>query len=64
MTRAIIESRIFQKIGCDINLEADFAPKPIAVNQMKLASIAPITKNHLSVPNWLEILPSRITVSR
>ena len=45
------ESRIFQNIGRDINFEADFAPNPIAVNQMKLASIAPKTKNHFSDPN-------------
>jgi hypothetical protein len=51
MIAAIIESRIFQKIGFDINLEADFAPNPIAVNQVKLAIIAPRTKNHLSEPN-------------
>ena len=51
MIAAMIESRIFQNIGRDINFEADFAPKPIAVNQIKLASIAPITKNHLSDPN-------------
>ena len=29
MITAISESRIFQKIGLDINREADFAPKPI-----------------------------------
>jgi hypothetical protein len=64
MIAAMIESRIFQNIGRDINREADFAPKPIAVNQIKLAIVAPRTKNHLSFPNWFEILPSKITVSR
>jgi hypothetical protein len=51
MIAAIKESSIFQKIGRDINLEADLAPKPIDVNQRKLAIIAPATKNHLSEPN-------------
>ena len=43
MITAISESRIFQKIGLDIKREADFAPKPIEVNQRKLAMIAPVT---------------------
>jgi hypothetical protein len=51
MITAISESRIFQKIGLDMNRDADLAPKPIEVNQRKLAKIAPITKNHLSEPN-------------
>ena len=51
MITAIRESRIFQKIGRDMNREADFAPKPIEANQVKLAIIAPRTKNHLSEPN-------------
>ena len=51
MIAAISESRTFQKIGRAINLEADLAPKPIALNQVKLAIMAPKAKNHLSESN-------------
>lgn len=44
ITVAIIESSIFQKMGFDMNLEADRAPNPIAVNQTKLAVAPPMAK--------------------
>ena len=44
--------------------DAALAPNPIDENQIKLAQEAPIAKNHLSLSNWLAMLPTKITVSR
>ncbi|MEN9857510.1 MAG: hypothetical protein RLZZ222_657, partial [Actinomycetota bacterium] len=48
ITVAIIESRIFQNIGFDINREAARAPKPIVENQTTLATAPPMAKNQRS----------------
>ena len=46
-----MESRIFQKIGRDMNREAALAPNPIAENQRKLPIEAPSAKNQRSSSN-------------
>jgi hypothetical protein len=51
ITIAIRESRTFQKMGFDINLEAAFAPNPIELNQRTLATAPPMANHHLSSPN-------------
>jgi hypothetical protein len=64
MTMAMKTSRIRQNTGFDISLEAAFAPNPAVVNQTTLAREAPAAKNHLLSPNWLPMLPTKITVSK
>jgi hypothetical protein len=51
ITTAIRISRTFQKTGLAINLEAALAPKPIKLNQARLATTAPRVNHHLSGPN-------------
>jgi hypothetical protein len=51
ITTAIRTSRTFQNAGLDINLDAALAPKPIELNQTKLARTAPEVNHHLSDPN-------------
>ena len=64
MTAEMERSRIFQKIGLDMYLEAERAPKPMKLNQMTLAVDAPKAKIHFWSSNWLARLPRKITVSR
>ena len=51
MTIATKVSKILQKMGLDIIVDAARAPKPMDVNQIKLAKDAPRAKNQRSDVN-------------